>query len=85
MLETLCKSIHVTADTQRGRIPYGYMKEYAAAQKGKFLVDVSDLSDTYAEKATGQKDRQLRGTAIIKKRRKMNNIMNLGDLFTSLN
>ena len=36
MLETLCKSIHATAAAHKGRLPYGYMKEYVAAQKKSY-------------------------------------------------
>ena len=32
MSSTLCKSIHNVAKKNNGRLPYGYMKEYASAQ-----------------------------------------------------
>ena len=32
VLEALCKSIHDVAKENKGRLPYGYMKEYAGAQ-----------------------------------------------------
>ena len=43
MLETLCERIHATVAGRKGRIPYGYMKEYVAAQKGIFLAYVSSI------------------------------------------
>ena len=36
VLETLCKSIYATAAAHKGRIPYGYMKEYVVAQKESY-------------------------------------------------